>query len=188
MKSKFLLSSVLVVAFSAPALLFADEKAEFGSTFVDRDVCPFECCQYGDWTSTEPIVLRARPDESAEILARIDAGSVVQAITGEVHTLPGRFKVKKDSPRYRAGDVLLILTYRGEGTFRIQFNGRIYSEEFAFGPGDDGYSDDECTEVPSCIGVLEVRPESKWWALVRHSGTEGWVLVEDNFSGTDACG
>src|SRR5262245_59899363 len=108
MKAKRVLSSALVIVSSAPLSVFAAEKAKFGSTYVDRGACPFECCQYAAWTTTQPIELRPRPDESAEVLASLDAGQLVQAVTGEVHTLPGLFRVKKDSPPYRVGDVVLI--------------------------------------------------------------------------------
>lgn len=186
MRVKTLLASVLLCLFSVRPVALAGDKAEFGWTFVDPGACPFECCQYGTWTTTEPVLLRAEPNESAEVLVRIDAGIAVQAVTGEVHTLPGRFKIKKDSPPYRVGDEVLILTYLGEGSFKIQFKGQINEDGFDFGP-DNGYSEEECLASPSCIGVLEASPESRWWALIRHSDMQGWTLVEGNFSGTDAC-
>jgi hypothetical protein len=99
--------------------------------YIDKEACPFECCTYRTWKTQKTTIAYARPDTRAPQIGRFRAGSTVVALTGEVHTSPGRFIVKKayqGNENYRPGDVLWVYTYSGEGYFKVWFRGKMYQE------------------------------------------------------------
>jgi hypothetical protein len=63
--------------------------------FVDSGACPGEGCGYGVWRATRAVALRAAPSDTAPEIGTIDAGELACAVTGEVHTVPGRFVVAR---------------------------------------------------------------------------------------------
>ena len=155
--------------------------------FVDREFCPFECCQYGDWTTRSAVALYAEPSDDAEVVGRLDAGQRVLAVSGEVHTVPGRFVVHRAHGRYRPGDVLRVYTYVGEGFFRVEFDGEISLEELGFGP-HGVIPDSRCSDHPSCFGELDEELVYTWWVRVElDDGLRAWTRDASEFDGTDGC-
>ena len=69
--------------------------------YIDRGTCPFECCTYRDWIANEGMVLVDRPD-GKKIVARIEKGEKVQAMTGEIHSIARRVIASQDSKRPNA--------------------------------------------------------------------------------------
>ena len=63
------------------------------SIFVDTGACPGEGCGYGTWVTVRETSLRAAPDLESAIVVALSGGVIVEAVTGEVHTVPGRFVV-----------------------------------------------------------------------------------------------
>src|SRR5215510_9222039 len=84
-------------------------------TYIVKDVCPFECCVYRAWHTKTDTVAYAKPDQNTKVVGLIKAGATVEALTGEVHSRPVRFVVKKPHAAYKPGDVLWVYTYVGEG-------------------------------------------------------------------------
>lgn len=156
----------------AAVLLTAAESDE---VFVDAGACPGEACVYGEqWTAREPVELRASPAEAAAVVATLSAQERVETVTGEVHTRPGRFVVKKARDGFEPGAVLLLYTYLGERWYRARHEGALVRADLGFGPYGR-----RCREPDDdrCWGVLERRAQSRWWVRVRRSsGLEGWVL------------
>lgn len=156
--------------------------------FVDKGACPFECCQYGRWKAMADAVVYDKPVEGAEAVGMIRAGRRVRALTGEVHTIPGMFRVHREHGRYRPGDVIEVLTPSGEGLYRVRFGGEIYHEDLGFGP-EGIIPDSRCSDSPSCFGELDEELQYTWWVKLRTpGGSEGWVKDPDGFRGMDACG
>jgi hypothetical protein len=82
-----------------------------------------------------------------------------------------------------------VYTYHGEGSFKVWYHGAMRDEDLGFSPygGTEG---DRCqVSDAGCWGALEEPLKMTWWAKLRApTGVEGWSIVTENFSGTDACG
>ena len=106
-----------------------------------------------------------------KVVARIHKGEEVQALTGEVHSIPLRVVAKQDDPDagVKAGDVIYVLNYIGEGAWKVWHNGKLVVVE--------NFSD----KGPY--------PRSTWWVKLKtKSGIVGWTTSHGNFSNQDACG
>jgi hypothetical protein len=174
-------------------ILLAPVRAVFSQKappqfFNDRGACPFECCTYRRWKTVRTTVLYERPDVRSRQVGRALAGSRVRAVTGEVHTVPSRFVVKKKHEQYQPGDILWVYTYQGEGYFKVWFKGRMYQEELIFSPYG-GSSGRRCEESEQCWGELDKPLNSVWWIKIKLAdGRTGWTKEAEHFSGSDACG
>jgi hypothetical protein len=166
--------------------------------YVDQGACPFECCQYGEWTASKPAPVYAQPVAGAQSLATVTTGTKIKAITGEVRTRAGRFVVRKpmismrtnangEQERYKPGDVIYVYTYHGEGHFTVWFAGMMYDESLGFSPagggsGRRGESDREG------MGELDKELESTWWVRAKlPNGQIVWLRNPSGFDGMDAC-
>jgi hypothetical protein len=152
--------------------------------YVAKNVCPFECCQYGKWSVLEDTDLVAAPG-SKRVVGRARKGSRADGLTGEVHLTPkpvvvvGGGDLPKDS-------IAFVLDYGGEGFGHVYTQGKIVSvflgyAEYCFRPSE------------SCWGETLLPPngsrEQVWWVKVRlANGTVGWTDKPDNFGDKDACG
>lgn len=173
-----IVAAALVVMGQAPA----------PEPFIDRGACPFECCQYGRWKALADVVVYDRPSADAEVVGMVRAGRRVRAVTGEVHAIPGVFRVHRKHGKYRPGDVIEVLSYTGEGFFRVRFGGEIYHEELGFSPGG-GIPDGRCSDSPYCFGELDEELQYTWWVNLKlPGGREGWIKDPEEFRGMDACG
>lgn len=156
--------------------------------FNDKGACPFECCTYRRWKTEKTTKLYERPDARSKQIGSVIAGSRVRAVTGEVHTVPSRFVVKKPHERYKPGDVLWVYTYQGEGFFKVWFKGRMYVEELLFSPYG-GSAGQRCEVTEQCWGTLDKELNSVWWIKIKRAdGRVGWTNEAENFSGADGCG
>ncbi|HEX7051711.1 MAG TPA: hypothetical protein VF188_16015 [Longimicrobiales bacterium] len=177
-----------VVASALPRPISAQALPD---VYVDEGACPFECCQYGPWWADRGAVIRSEPADTAPVIGTVQPGDTVQALTGQVRTVPTPFVWKQDvegsgGHRYAAGDTLYVLTYLGEGFFRVWHEGEVFVESLDFSPygGTSGKRCERCTH-----GELLHELRSEWWVQVRlRDGTVGWTDATDAFLGKDACG
>ena len=115
--------------------------------FTAKNVCPFECCTYGNWPVLEDTTVQEYPDIDSQILRVLVQGDVVAVATGEVRVIPGIARIVGRPHRTaesldRAANVE-ILDYIGEGYSRVRQQ------------------------------ILE-EPDSHWWfSLTRLSGAVG---------------
>jgi hypothetical protein len=155
---------------------------------IDR-VCPFECCQYGDWILREPALLRRRPSPTAPVVARLRAGQHLSSDSGfmRIDTV-GVVAVQKDyvdgmyhTPFHR-GDTLLVLDYVGEGQYNAWWRGyAIMVETFWDGPRQE----------PDSLktGKIVQLQSSTWWVRARDArARRGWLdMNRVSVRGADAC-
>jgi len=149
------------------------------SFYIDKGACPGESCVYGAWKTEKTITAYASPDRKSKIVGKFKAGSKILALTGEVHSIPGRFLVTKRHGEYKRGDVLWLYTYLGEGYVKTWFNRKWGQEEIIIPiPGHS----DRCQD---CWGDLTQKGKSTWWAKIKSAdGWTGWTnLAGENFSG-----
>jgi hypothetical protein len=157
--------------------------------YIDKGACPGECCTYREWTVQKVMATYARPDLNSARVGNLRAGTKVIALTGEVHTIPSRFVIKKAYEKYQPGDILWVYTYIGEGHFKIWFKGKMYQEALGFSPYG-GSPGERCeTSVEYCWGELDRKLRMTWWIKIKSKdGRIGWTNQGENFRGADACG
>jgi hypothetical protein len=164
-------------------------QAKPPATYVDKGACPFECCTYRRWKTDKTTVLYATANKSSKVVGKVTAGTNVNAITGEVRTVPGKYVIVKAHDKYKPGDVLWVYTPQGEGYYTVWFNGQMYNEELEYMSGPFEQSLPRCEETPECWGKLEKDLKADWWVKIKGPrGIVGWTNEPDNFSNKDACG
>ncbi|MBY0449636.1 MAG: hypothetical protein K2X01_03305 [Cyanobacteria bacterium] len=152
--------------------------------FIDKDACPYEGCFYGFWRveSDFPLFDKINSDH---IIGIAKKGSNIKSLTGEVHTLPDILKIKastlptdRNNPNhYAVNHPVYVLTYLGEGFFRVWYEGRFYEDDAIY-----------CA-VPSmgvCTPKLDiydvVRPGKRvWWIKIQLANKKtGWAKSTDS--------
>jgi hypothetical protein len=145
----------------------------------DHGACPFECCQYGRWVATGPVTARRSRAAGAQAAFTVAAGEAVESVDGVVITLrPGRARalatVDVDGVRIGRGEELQVLSYVGEGAYKLVARGRVVVAEVA--PAAPAFR-------------LLSRPRTVWWVQLRNRhGETGWSNEPERFGGKDACG
>jgi len=138
------------------------------SPYIDRGVCPFECCVYRDWQAQRSVPVFDRPNGTR--IGKLDNGEWVRALTGETHSTPLKIVATRDVPEagIHPGDVFYVLHYEGEFYWRIWFKGKLFDAE-----ADDSRA-----------------PKTEWWTQVkRKNGSIGWIRADGGaFSNQDQCG
>lgn len=152
--------------------------------YVDEGACPFECCVYRKWTVEETTTLFAEKDHASRVIATLHPFQVVQARTGVVYTRPAKLTVLWDHGPFRKGKVVYVLTYQGEGFYKVWRRGEIVSTQVGLS------TDPPCQGASAaCWGRLDGLPESTWWVQIETpSGKVGWTDESDHFGNKDACG
>ena len=165
------------------------------SYYEDYGACPFECCTYRRWTvNADTIFYKGRSTNSPAVF-HAKKGEHVTGLTGVVITLrPGKALVKKVTTlgiagmhqvRVKAGDILYLLHYEGEGVYKFWYRGRIYESDMPFAPDlhkGPGYKESEYLQQLS-------EPQTVWWVKVKNGhGQIGWSKQDNHFDDMDACG
>jgi len=140
------------------------------SIHIDKGACPFECCTYREWVARTDATLLDSP-KGKSVVGRIKKGESVQALTGEVHSVPQRVVADRDYPDagVKAGDTIYLLHYVGEGFWKVWHAGKLV----------------EIGDFPD----KSATPKTTWWVKLKtSSGVIGWTVEHHNFENADACG
>jgi hypothetical protein len=154
--------------------------------FTDIGACPFEGCQYAEWTAKARAVARKDANISSPVVFTIQSGEKVSALNGKVITRQfGIVRVLKrvvlDGSEVPAGAVLYVLHGDGEGSFLYWYNGATHHEGLYAETVHKGDAD-----FPWDVISL---PKTEWWVNVRnHDGQTGWILNPFDFRGVDSLG
>ena len=149
--------------------------------------CPFECCVYREWTAATDIPLRAAPNDSSTITARLRAGEQMNADSGIVFVTGLAIAIVDDTvfrgaerrPWLLPNDTLVLLDPIGEGHWNAWRRGEVLEDV-----------------PPFFEGILEPRrgrligdPTREWWAFATAGNRRGWFRPDQfRVSGADACG
>jgi hypothetical protein len=152
---------------------------------VDLNSCPFEGCQFGNWTATRKVVVYSGWNSTRKPIATLRNREKVEALTGvNVVLRPGKGTFGRDVPLYGAkkGDIVYAYQNCGEGAADIWVHGRfIKCADLNF----SWRAEQGCRN--NCGGRWLSLVQSEWWVQVRlPGGTTGWVRVDGNFKGLDA--
>ncbi len=153
------------------------------ANYIAKGACPFECCQYGNWTVDNDTDLFAAPG-SKRVVGNARNGDRVVGLTGEVHLTPEPVIVLTggDLPK---NSIAFVLDYGGEGYWSVYTRGKIVSTFLVY--------EKYCLHVSDSCGAETLFPEAKrknpvWWVKVRlPNGVIGWSDRPDNFNGKDGC-
>jgi hypothetical protein len=151
------------------------------SPYSDRGACPFECCTYRDWTANKTTTLYRQMRDGSTRAFTVTKGEVVRGLTGVVITTRSGIATAtadmmigpRENIRVRKGDTLYLLTYQGEGFFKVWYKGRLVTD----------------VEIDEQKMKVTRQPSSVWWVKVRNrKGQIGWSRLPDNFDNKDQCG
>lgn len=156
------------------------------ANYENWGVCPFECCEYREWTATANISIYESRNEKSPVIFKLHQQEKLLAITGVVITeksgivrinktvQDGYIKdINKPQLTLKAGDIVYMLSPLGEGFYLFWYQGKVYTSgiELSAMPGVDG-KDAKMT----------------WWKQVENkAGKRGWTM-SNKFSNVDACG
>jgi hypothetical protein len=163
-------SIMLLCCMINPAFAFAGETFNPQQIFIDKGVCPFECCTYRQWKVKKTTILYDKPEGTQQI-AILNPGDSVKGMTGEVRSIPVKMRATHNISMtdIKADDIFYVINYIGEGSWKIW-----HKEKF--------------TTVHQA-DVKITKPETTWWVKVKDAkGNIGWSLSDGNFSNQDACG
>ena len=183
-------TQTLLAALFVSGALTGPADAQDPEVYVDEGACPFECCTYRTWVAREAVILHAEADSESVQVGALEPGDTVTAETGHTITVPTPFVLRsaigQHNREFAVGDTLWVLSYQGEGFFKVRFDGEVIADfELGFSPqgGSPGTRCENCA-----IGQLERELEAVWWARLRlPDGTVGWTNRPFNFDGNDAC-
>jgi hypothetical protein len=172
----------LAVLFFSLASLAAAPK-EPPKIYIDKGACPFECCTYREWCVTKNTPLYSAV-EGKNVVGEAKAGTKVNALTGEVHVIPAKVTVKTEHGTYHPGEIFYVLTYEGEGSYKVWRNGEVTSDGDVYELFDNG-----SPKLRQHWGESKSKPQSTWWVKIKlRDGKEGWTKETDHFGNMDACG
>ena len=191
---------LLTIAFSLLCPAAVPGQARPPEPYIDRDVCPFECCVYREWVARSSIPAYDRAEGHA-VVFRLRPGERFAALGGNVHLRRIGVAVASDTVRLDTGDTLrapvrltpgdtlYVLSYLGEGAFNVWFRGKRY-ETFGFWPepGQESTTTIAVGAVP-VAGTLLRAPIFDWWVRVRNANRQtGWILMDEaHVDGEDLC-
>jgi len=144
--------------------------------FVDHGACPFQCCKYREWQTTNPVKLVEKP-ESKKVIVTIPADRKVRGLTGEVISEPLPVKVNAALPQAQiaVGETVYFLHWKGEGHGAFWRHGKII--------------DLDVTGSLRALHPYDWADNRKdWWVKVKFGDKTGWTKDAENFEGTDDCG
>jgi hypothetical protein len=135
--------------------------------YIDKDVCPGEWCRFGDWTATRDIPIYKLPNSTEPPIDKIKKDQTVKAITGNAYVKPQKYVLTSKGNGQTKSEVIWVLTYQGEGFFRVWENGKIQNKELGFSP----YGPD-----------IFLPYEVDWWVKFElPNGVIGWAKIDGGF-------
>lgn len=141
---------------------------------VDRGVCPFEGCQYGEqWMATKSVDVYLAPPEAVDVAlaslhkkTALHAGTWVTTTTGLILSKrhEGRIDLRlrptigagiTNPPVLKDNQAISLYSYLGEGCWRSWIDGRI---------------------MRVCNVNSTANPQNEWWVRIKtEDGSEAWA-------------
>ena len=185
----------------ATNFLMAQEK--FSVPFVQKGVCPFECCQFGRWRTQTALRVFKSEGDTSRVIFNLAVGDSFRAMTGNIHMEKvGVVVVTKPVESFAPGDTVYTLSYGGEGYYSVWHRGTIHDiQEFWYSEDDIDFTAINLNDPrwKSYSGVLTAKPLMIWWVnILLTNGQTGWLrlvnttfngfMLDEQIEGMDGCG
>lgn len=130
--------------------------------YVDKGACPGEWCRFGNWKAIKDFAIYQNPKDSRPAIGSIVSGQAINALTAIAYVKPQEYILSKAN---QETELVWLLTYGGEGFYKVWRQGAIKEMELGFSP----------------YGPVKPVPyEQEWWVQFQMSdGTIGWAQVEE---------
>lgn len=186
----------LLIAILIPLAAYAQTRPPL--PFEDVGACPFECCMYREWIANKRTPIHRNRNNNSPIVFTVTPRERVQGVTGVVITTKAAeirirrpiaiqaYSTRGDhtSKRIQArpGNVIYLLTYQGEGSYKAWFKGELIIISAV-----DVIQENQPVTAGSVMNIP--RPTSTWWVQIKNrQGQIGWTDQAANFDNKDACG
>jgi hypothetical protein len=154
--------------------------AQHGSEIptIEKNVCPFEGCQLGQWIIRDTIKVYRKEGDTTSIKYLLSENDTITALSGNVHYERfGKVLVTKSFGKFIANDTLIVLRCT-EGEFIAYHNSqKTYIDMFWPYDETDGYSEEYNSEYH--YGKMIEKPEMIWWVKISSNGVEGWLRLKN---------
>lgn len=161
------------------------------SALVRDGACPFECCQYGAWSSDSATVVYRTARDTGDVAFTLPANTTITAESGTVF-VTSLVRVVFDAPMSEEqigvpgvsaltpADTLYLIEPIGEGAFIVWLRG---AEVELPGIWESYY--------PGTTARMDGKYAREWWVRVHtEDGREGWVWMDRTkapMRGADGC-
>lgn len=143
---------------------------------AQKEACPIPGCSYRVWLAASDIPLFEMPSVAATPVGIVPKGTTVQALTGEVQTIPGVYVFDKPTRDFRPGDRVWVYSYLGAGKNLVWHRGQ-WQKTMGI-----GFPRNNAGELVPRAGHWDRKAESVWWAQIQVSGTlRGWTNRPTDF-------
>ena len=190
---------IIVIVYSA--FFFCEAKAD--STEVLYGVCPFECCQYGDWIIKDTIKAYQNVGDTSTVSFMLTNNDTILAVTGNLHFLQiGKVLVLKPIYGFQPNDTLLAYNC-DEQEYLVSHNGvKSYVEIFwpMFFYEYEDTEENYLYEISKYeyFGKMIQRPKAVWWVKIKFVKVIGWIKlknrmpycfsIDERIEATSGCG
>jgi hypothetical protein len=157
-------------------ILLSQSNSELSK--IEKDVCPFEGCQLGQWIIRDTIKVYEKEGDTTSIKYLLSENDTVTALYGNVHYERfGRVLVTRSFGNFIANDTITVLRCT-EGEFISYYKGeKIYLDMFWPYDEPDGFSEEYNDEIH--YGKMIEKPEMIWWVKISTNGNEGWLRLKN---------
>jgi hypothetical protein len=189
---------LLLMLIFLPGLAKSQNLIKF--PYIQKRVCPFECCRFGKWTAKSALDVYANEGDTTKVKFTISAGDSFLAVSGNVHIMkPGIVIVTKPVYSFSAGDTLYTLSYYGEGSIDVWHRGKLENIDMFWGtPSSGSPVNVKDAKWSKFSGVLTSRGLMIWWVNISsRDGRTGWLrlvntsdngfALDEEIDGMDEC-
>lgn len=171
MKYVYLLS-VLYLILGQYLILLAQTNRDLPT--IEKNVCPFEGCQFGEWIIRDSIEVYEKEGDTTLVKYVLTDNDTITTLYGNIHYEKfGKVLINKTFENFTVNDTLTVLRCT-EGEFISYYKGKKFYVN-VFWPMK--YYDADDNEKHK--GIMIVRPQIAWWVKIIKSGSEGWLRLKN---------
>jgi len=177
MKYVYLLS-VLYLILGQYLILLAQTNRDLPT--IEKNVCPFEGCQFGEWIIGDTIEVYEKEGDTTLVKYVLTDNDTITALYGNIHYEKfGKVLITKTFENFTVNDTLTVLRCT-EGEFISYYKGKkIYVNVFWPMKYYDTDDNAERYDNERHNGIMIVRPQITWWVKIIKNGSEGWLRLKN---------
>ena len=170
----FLMFCFLLNLFS---LLSAQTNSDLSN--IELNTCPFEGCQFGQWTARETINVYESEGDTSSIKFTLSENETFTSLYGNVHYEQfGKVVVIQPFKNFQVNDTLTVLRCV-EGEFIAYYKGKkVYTDVF-WPMKYYRYDEEEVYDSTRHKGKMISQPQIIWWVKIKRNEVEGWLRLKN---------